>query len=112
MRCRGTSLFASCLWFERPKFVTRCTTRPLLQGISEATALSPMHFLWPTASRFPGGVGNTRGSAENFATLIDDVEKKLFDRFDDDTWVYPGHGSDTTLGVERPSLGGWRERGW
>jgi glyoxylase-like metal-dependent hydrolase (beta-lactamase superfamily II) len=63
-------------------------------------------------SLFPGGVGNTWGSAENFATLIDDVETKLFGRFDDDTWVYPGHGNDTTLGTERPSLGEWRERGW
>jgi glyoxylase-like metal-dependent hydrolase (beta-lactamase superfamily II) len=44
--------------------------------------------------------------------LIDDVETKLFGRFDDDTWVYPGHGNDTTLGTERPSLGEWRERGW
>ena len=63
-------------------------------------------------SLFPGGVGNTWGSAENFASLIDDVETKLFGRFDDDTWVYPGHGNDTTLGTERPSLGEWRERGW
>ena len=63
-------------------------------------------------SLFPGGVGNTWGSAENFATLIDDVETKLFGRFDDETWVYPGHGNDTTLGTERPSLGEWRERGW
>jgi len=63
-------------------------------------------------SLFPGGVGNTWGSAENFAMLIDDVETKLFGRFDDDTWVYPGHGKDTTLGSERPSLGEWRERGW
>jgi hypothetical protein len=26
--------------------------------------------------------------------------------------VYPGHGSDTMLGTERPHLGEWRERGW
>ena len=30
----------------------------------------------------------------------------------DDTWVYPGHGKDTTLGAERPSLPEWRARGW
>jgi glyoxylase-like metal-dependent hydrolase (beta-lactamase superfamily II) len=63
-------------------------------------------------SLFPGGVGNTFGSKENFETLIDDVEHKLFDTLPDDTWVYPGHGSDTTLGVERPSLPEWRARGW
>jgi len=63
-------------------------------------------------SLFPGGVGNTFGSAENFASLIDDVEHKIFDRLPDETWVYPGHGKDTTLGAERPQLAEWRERGW
>ncbi len=63
-------------------------------------------------SLFPGGVGNTFGSAENFARLIDDVETKLFGRFPDDTWFYPGHGNDSTLGAERPHLAEWRTRGW
>ncbi|WP_456694908.1 MBL fold metallo-hydrolase [Aeromicrobium sp. P5_D10] len=62
-------------------------------------------------SLFPGGVGKT-WSEEDFATLIDEVETKIFGRFPDDTRVYPGHGSDTTLGVERPHLAEWRERGW
>ena len=35
-----------------------------------------------------------------------------FDVYDDDTWVYPGHGDDTTLGAERPHLQEWRTRGW
>ena len=68
--------------------------------------------LWTGDSLFPGGVGNTHGNKENFASLIDDVERKLFDRLPDDTWFYPGHGDDTTLGTERPKLGEWRERGW
>ncbi|MCV2488024.1 MBL fold metallo-hydrolase [Geodermatophilus sp. YIM 151500] len=63
-------------------------------------------------SLFPGGVGNTRGDAERFTSLIDDVEQRLFDRLPDDTWIYPGHGKDTTLGAERPHLGEWRARGW
>jgi glyoxylase-like metal-dependent hydrolase (beta-lactamase superfamily II) len=63
-------------------------------------------------SLFPGGVGNTRGNADDFASLIGDVETKIFDRLPDETWVYPGHGDDTTLGKERPHLGEWRERGW
>jgi len=62
-------------------------------------------------SLFPGGVGKTR-SASDFRSLIDDVEAKLFDRLADETWVYPGHGHDTTLGAERPSLDEWRRRGW
>ncbi|TCN38045.1 glyoxylase-like metal-dependent hydrolase (beta-lactamase superfamily II) [Kribbella orskensis] len=63
-------------------------------------------------SLFPGGVGNTRGDAENFRSLLNDVETKLFDRLPDETWVYPGHGADTSLGAERPSLPEWRARGW
>jgi glyoxylase-like metal-dependent hydrolase (beta-lactamase superfamily II) len=62
-------------------------------------------------SLFPGGVGKT-WSPEDFATLVDDVESKIFGRFPDDTRVYPGHGHDTTLGAERPHLAEWRERGW
>ena len=62
-------------------------------------------------SLFPGGVGKTAGPAE-FATLIDDVSRKLFDRLPDDTWFSPGHGGDSTLGAERPSLPEWRARGW
>jgi len=62
-------------------------------------------------SLFPGGVGKTR-SAENFTSLLDDVESKIFDRLPDETWVYPGHGKDTTLGAERPHLAEWRARGW
>ncbi|QKV95587.1 MBL fold metallo-hydrolase [Streptomyces sp. NA02950] len=61
---------------------------------------------------FPGGVGNTFKDPEAFESLINDVEAKLFDRLPDETWVYPGHGDDTTLGAERPQLGEWRKRGW
>jgi len=63
-------------------------------------------------SLFPGGVGNTHGGADAFVTLIGDVETKLFNVLPDDTWVYPGHGADTTLGAERPALPRWRTRGW
>jgi glyoxylase-like metal-dependent hydrolase (beta-lactamase superfamily II) len=63
-------------------------------------------------SLFPGGVGNTRGDKDNFRSLIDDVETKIFGSLPDDTWFYPGHGNDSTLGVERPHLAEWRERGW
>ena len=61
---------------------------------------------------FPGGVGNTWKDPAKFDSLYHGVVTKLFDRLPDETWVYPGHGKDTTLGVERPQLGQWRERGW
>jgi glyoxylase-like metal-dependent hydrolase (beta-lactamase superfamily II) len=62
-------------------------------------------------SLFPGGVGRTT-SPENFASLVNDVERRIFDVLPDDTWFYPGHGDDSMVGVERPNLPGWRDRGW
>ncbi|OWA05074.1 Zn-dependent hydrolase [Streptomyces sp. CS227] len=61
---------------------------------------------------FPGGVGNTHQDPDAFAQLLGDVESKIFAALPDETWVYPGHGDDTTLGAERPQLPAWRERGW
>ncbi|MBM2615366.1 MBL fold metallo-hydrolase [Actinoplanes sp. LDG1-06] len=71
----------------------------------------PAH-LWTGDSLFPGGVGNTHKNKAHFESLITDVETKLFDRLPDDTWFYPGHGKDSTLGAERPHLPEWRSRGW
>ena len=62
-------------------------------------------------SLFPGGVGKTSGPAD-FTSLIDDVGHKVFDRLSDETWFYPGHGDDSTLGAERAHVGEWRTRGW
>ncbi len=63
-------------------------------------------------SGFPGRVGKTQQDAARFTSLIDDVEERLFGALPDGTWVYPGHGGDTTLGAERPHLAEWRARGW
>ncbi|MFD6911794.1 MBL fold metallo-hydrolase [Streptomyces virginiae] len=60
---------------------------------------------------FPGGPGRTT-QPEEFNSLMDGLEAKLFGVLPDETWVYPGHGNDTTLGAERPHLAEWRERGW
>ncbi|TSB32384.1 MBL fold metallo-hydrolase [Streptomyces benahoarensis] len=60
---------------------------------------------------FPGGPGRTT-NPEEFNSLMDGVETKLFDQLPDETWIYPGHGHDTTLGAERPHLTEWRNRGW
>ncbi len=60
---------------------------------------------------FPGGVGKTWQPGD-FERLLADVTTKVFDAYPDDTAVYPGHGGDTALGVERPHLAQWRERGW
>ncbi|NIJ11519.1 glyoxylase-like metal-dependent hydrolase (beta-lactamase superfamily II) [Saccharomonospora amisosensis] len=62
-------------------------------------------------SLFPGGVGKTK-SQQDFRSLIDDVEQRVFAVLPDETWFYPGHGDDSTLGEQRPNLAQWRERGW
>jgi glyoxylase-like metal-dependent hydrolase (beta-lactamase superfamily II) len=62
-------------------------------------------------SLFPGGHGLTV-TPEDHLQLMDELEAKVFKTLPDDTWFYPGHGNDSTLGVERPHLGEWRERGW
>jgi glyoxylase-like metal-dependent hydrolase (beta-lactamase superfamily II) len=62
-------------------------------------------------SLFPGGPGRTT-TPDTFSSLMDDLEARVFGELPDDTWFYPGHGDDSTLGAERPKLGEWRQRGW
>jgi glyoxylase-like metal-dependent hydrolase (beta-lactamase superfamily II) len=62
-------------------------------------------------SLFPGGPGRTT-RPEDFTSLMDDLEAKIFGVLPDTTWFYPGHGKDSTLGAERPALPEWRARGW
>lgn len=60
---------------------------------------------------FPGGVGKT-WRPEDFDSLIAGVRTHIFEALPDETWVYPGHGHDTTVGAERPSLSEWETRRW
>ena len=49
---------------------------------------------------------------EDFNSLMSGLEERVFGRLPDATWIYPGHGDDSTLGAERPHLAEWRARGW
>jgi glyoxylase-like metal-dependent hydrolase (beta-lactamase superfamily II) len=60
---------------------------------------------------FPGGPGNTRFDGASFDTIIDSIDRRLF-TLPAHTIVLPGHGVDTTIGAERPSLDEWVARGW
>jgi glyoxylase-like metal-dependent hydrolase (beta-lactamase superfamily II) len=62
-------------------------------------------------SLFPGGPGRT-ASPQDFDSLMSDLQAKVFDRLPDETWFYPGHGDDSTLGAERASIPEWLERRW
>ncbi len=70
---------------------------------------SPLVFSGDTL--FPGGPGSTHGDPDRFATIIGQIEHKLFS-LPAETLVLPGHGADTTIGEERPHLAEWVERGW
>ncbi len=61
---------------------------------------------------FPGGAGNTTFEGGSFPTIIESIETRLFAPFSPDTIVMPGHGTDTTIGTERPHLDEWVARGW
>ncbi|MFD7242786.1 MBL fold metallo-hydrolase [Streptomyces massasporeus] len=60
---------------------------------------------------FPGGPGRTTNPTD-FTSLMDGLEEKIFGSLPDETWIYPGHGNDSTIGNERPHLTEWRARGW
>lgn len=60
---------------------------------------------------FPGGPGATRFPGSSFTQIIESIENKLF-VLADETFVYPGHGADTTIGDERSDLAEWVARGW
>lgn len=60
---------------------------------------------------FPGGPGATKYEGGDFAAIIDSIDNKLF-TLPADTIVMPGHGTDTTIGTERPHLQEWVTRGW
>jgi len=69
-------------------------------------------FTSKTPAGSPAESGNPQKDPARFKSLYEDVTTKIFDQLPDTTWVYPGHGNDTTLGAERPHLDEWRERGW
>lgn len=70
---------------------------------------SPLLFSGDTL--FPGGPGNTSYPGGDFATIITSLDERLF-RLPANTIVLPGHGTDTTIGAERPHLAEWVARGW
>ena len=71
---------------------------------------SPILFSGDTL--FPGGPGATTFEGGDFTSIIDSIDRRLFAPLAPETIVMPGHGLDTTIGAERPSLDTWVDRGW
>ena len=70
---------------------------------------SPVVFSGDTL--FPGGPGATHFEGSSFTTIIESVDRRLF-TLPKETIVMPGHGLDTTIGTEIPSLQSWIDRGF
>lgn len=70
---------------------------------------SPVLFSGDTL--FPGGPGATKFPGGDFPTILRSLDERLF-RLPAETLVLPGHGTDTTIGTERPHLQEWADRGW
>ena len=72
-----------------PRDHRACADTPRVRSpCSTATPRASPH-LFTGDSLFPGGVGKT-SSPEDFVSLIDDVEARVFDVLPDETWFYPG----------------------
>lgn len=80
-------------------------------GAALAVEMDGTTHLFVGDSLFPGGLGKT-SSEGDFMRLFNDVTARVFDVYDDETVVHPGHGDATTLGAERPHLDEWYERRW
>ena len=98
--------------------VGQCRLRVILLGGHPPGAMALLYedplghpHLFSGDCLFPGGVGKT-WSEQDFETLFGGVRDRVFASLPDETWVYPGHGNDTTLGAERPALATWEARGW
>ena len=50
--------------------------------------------------------------AQTSEQIIESIDRRLFTPIDAGTLVFPGHGDDTTIGAEQPSLDAWVARGW
>jgi len=79
---------------------------------STCFALEGFPILFSGDTLFPGGPGNTASPIGDFATILESIDRRLFSAFPGETIVLPGHGQDTTIGAESPSLETWAERGW
>ena len=108
----GTSMTASC----SPSDRCACGrgTRPGARPAGSACVLPggagrPGHVLTGD-TLFPGGPGLTGWPLSDFPTILASVGRLL--GLPADTVVHPGHGPDTTVAAERPSLASWAARGW
>ncbi|MCY3849721.1 MAG: MBL fold metallo-hydrolase [Acidimicrobiaceae bacterium] len=79
-------------------------------SMSFSVADTPLLFTGDTL--FPGGPGATSFEGGDFPTILRSIEDRMFRVFDADTIVLPGHGADTTIGIEIPSFDEWVARGW
>jgi glyoxylase-like metal-dependent hydrolase (beta-lactamase superfamily II) len=79
---------------------------------SVSFALEGTPILFTGDTLFPGGPGNTTFEGGDFATIIRSIEERFYRIYGDETIIWPGHGPQSTIGLERPHLEEWVARGW
>jgi glyoxylase-like metal-dependent hydrolase (beta-lactamase superfamily II) len=97
--------------FEIGRLRIRAITTPGHTEGSTCFHVEGTHLLFTGDTLFPGGPGATHFPGGDFGMITKSIVG-LFDVFPDDTIVLPGHGDGTTIGVERPHLQEWLDRGW
>jgi glyoxylase-like metal-dependent hydrolase (beta-lactamase superfamily II) len=60
---------------------------------------------------FRGGPGATGRSYSDFPTIVGSIRDRLLS-LPEETVVHTGHGDDTSIALEAPSLDEWLRRGW
>jgi len=101
---------AAVIQVGRLRLHTICTPGHTPGSICFRLEGSPIVFSGDTL--FPGGPGATSMEGGDFEQIIESIDRRLFASLDADTIVMPGHGDDTTIGAEQPSLDEWVARGW
>jgi glyoxylase-like metal-dependent hydrolase (beta-lactamase superfamily II) len=72
--------------------------------------VSELGALFSGDTLFEGGPGATGRSYSDFPTIISSLRDSVL-TLPDETVVYTGHGANTTIGAEAPSLPEWVARG-
>lgn len=90
----------------------RCHHTPGHTPGSMSFSVDDTPLLFSGDTLFPGGPGATSFEGGDFETIMNSLERRMFQVFAPETLVLPGHGTDTTLGREAPHLDDWYARGW
>jgi hypothetical protein len=106
---QGCFCGASCSIRPSLRTAGRCSPRSVNQQARIATRQLLRR---ERPSGFPGGCGQHSRQRRELHLVHQRRRAQAVRPPADETWFYPGHGKDSTLGTERPAIPEWRARGW